>query len=445
MTASSLCVIVETYSSVGVPAYKGSKKMRKLVLFILTISLCTFTKSSAQILKWEDCIKLLWQNNPQLKSSQHDVKASEFGVTKARAGYFPDVTASGTLKRYEDTSISNKINESQTYTGKATIEIFSGFETFASIKESQATLEKSQASLSQTKVSLLAELRHAFAQTLYAQENVKLSEKIEKRLKKNSNFLKLRYQGGLEAKWAFQKAEADWKESVWEHEKAQQELKVARQKLNKVVGLQKSDDFSVSGDFSVPEVSTLEDLKTNVLEKHPDIKYQYFQKELSHATILKEISGFWPTVSLFADYSLKGVNNPPDKKAWSYGLEFSWALFSGLETYAATRAARENYVKDDFTLQDTVLTIDSELKDAYTTYRYARNKVSITKAQLAAARSRAAVVEEEYSSGLKTFLDWEQSQALLTQTEKQHLTSERDAVVSLADFEKARGMEVPAP
>lgn len=422
--------------------------MRKLVLILLIVPWTQMPPSAqagGEVLKWEDCVDLLWKNNPKLKSSEHNVTASQFGVTKARAGYFPNVTASGTIKRYQDTSSTTKgINSSQTYTGKTTVEVFSGFETFATVRESQATLERSQAVLSQAKVSLLSDLRQAWAHALYAQENVKLSEKIEKRLKKNSNFLKLRYGGGLEARWTWEKADADWKEALWEYEKAQAELKVAIKKLGSVLGLKAIEDFSVSGDFSVPEAPQLEAFRASVLDLHPDIKYQYFQKEISHATIQKEKSGLWPTVSLFADYSFKGVNEPPQKKAWSYGLEFSWALFSGLETYAATREARENYIKNDFTLQDTVLTIDSELKDAYTSYHYAKEKIAITKAKLDAARARARVVEEEYSSGLKNFLDWEQSQSLLTQAEKQHLTTERDALVALADFEKARGMELPS-
>ena len=295
------------------------------------------------------------------------------------------------------------------------------------------------------KVSLLSDLRKAFADALYAQENVTLTERIERRLKKNANFLKLSYQGGLEAKWTYEKAQADWKEALWEYEKAMAELKVNQKKLMKVLGLKQEGDVSVSGNFSMPSVTTLEDVRPTVLEKHPDITYQYFQKELSHASIQKERSDFWPSVSLFADYSFKGVNDPPEKTAWSYGLEFSWALFSGLETWAAQREAQENYMKDDFTWQKTVLSVDSDLKDNYTAYQYAKEKVDITKAKLDAARSRAGVVEEEYSSGLKTFLDWEQSQALLTQAEKQYLLSQKDAVAALADFEKAKGQELPSP
>src|SRR3989338_10784896 len=90
----------------------------------------------------------------------------------------------------------------------------------ATVRESRATLERDQPSLSQTKTSLLSDLRKAFADALYAQENVKLTDKIERRLKKNANFLKLRYQGGLEAKWTYEKAQADWKEALWEYEKA---------------------------------------------------------------------------------------------------------------------------------------------------------------------------------------------------------------------------------
>ncbi|HLD74825.1 MAG TPA: TolC family protein [Bdellovibrionota bacterium] len=417
--------------------------MRKLV-FILLIIPCV--QSYAKVLKWEECVQLVWKNNPELKSSEHTVRAAKFGVTKAKAGYFPDLTASGTAKRYQDkTATAKGINESQTYTGKVTVDIFSGFETVATVRESRATLERDQASLSQMKVSLLSDLRKAFADALYAQENVTLTERIERRLKKNANFLKLRYQGGLEAKWTYEKAQADWKEALWEYEKAMAELKVNQKKLMKVLGLKQEGDVSVSGNFSMPSVTTLEDVRPTVLEKHPDITYQYFQKELSHASIQKERSDFWPSVSLFADYSFKGVNDPPEKTAWSYGLEFSWALFSGLETWAAQREAQENYMKDDFTWQKTVLSVDSDLKDTYTSYQYAQEKVDITKAKLDAARSRAGVVEEEYSSGLKTFLDWEQSQALLTQAEKQYLLSQKDAVAALADFEKAKGQELPSP
>ncbi|MBI2609027.1 MAG: TolC family protein [Deltaproteobacteria bacterium] len=434
--------------------------------------------ADTQNLTWDQCVDLALKNNPSLKAKEHEVKSSGFGITKARAGYFPDLTLSGTLKRFEDTSSTSTtgVNTSQTYTSKATLEIFSGFETVASVHEAEATLHKSESSLSQIKVNLLADLRTTFSEALYAQENIILSEKIEKRLKKNASFLKLRYEGGLEARWAYQKAQADWKEALWEAEKAQQELKVTQKKLFKVLGLAShsvitrvsskpvvisslrdgiasasprndgGDDmdvnFRVSGDFTVPKLVTLENLRNTVLQNHSSLAFQYFQRELTRATIEKEESDFWPTVSLFADYSIKGTNSNPNKKAWSYGLEFSWALFSGLETYAATRAAKENYAKEDFTLQNTVLSIDSDLKETYTNYKFAKEKVEIKKSQLEAALERAAVVEEEYSSGLKNFLDWEQSQSILTQTERQYLVAQRDALNALASFEKAQGKEL---
>jgi len=399
----------------------------------------------SKTLTWQDCIKEIWQENPQLKASEHDLTASKHNVMEAYSGFLPDVSLTANIDRFNDSARgSPAIANNENYGGRAALEFFNGFETFAKVEVANAVREREGAELSQTKVTLLSDLRRRFAEMLFAQENIKLSDKIEKRLKRNADFLKLRYQGGLEARWVYLKGDADWKEAKWNVRSSDRDLQIAQQKLAETLGRNKFEGLKVSGNFNVKDVPSYREMLKGAMKDHPDIRVDRQDRAEAKAIVRQTKSAFWPTAVLFAKHNMIQISKADSRKVSSFGLEISFPIFSGFETLSATREANEIYLRESQTLRQTKLGVIKGLKESYDNYKSAIERVNVDLDLLKASEERAQVVQQEYTSGLKQFLDWEQAQDILTNAQKKYLISRREAIIELSRLEKAQGKELPS-
>lgn len=415
--------------------------LRLIAFFVLThASLVLLSSHAPSQLTWHDCVRTTTQHNPELKAYRRAVQGSKHGITVAKAGYFPDVSITLEANRSKsNTGSSATYNTRQTYTGQVSTEVFSGFETVARERIAKVEHQKSQTQLFQIKVRLRADLRKAFAQALFAQRNIHLSRQIRKRLKQNTDFMNIRYQGGLEARWAYAQARADFEESQWQVEKAKLGFESAQHSLRSILGQKDLGNFRLKGSFYLPPPPSLDDVWKRFFETHPNIVFQRHQVKQAEWEIDREKSGYYPTVSLYGRWGVNGTNRFPDKDQWTIGVELAMPLFSGFETLGSVRKARQAYFQADFLLQNVRLQTRSTIQTTYNQYVVSRSRVKVTKRTLDAAKERSRVIQKEYDMGLKQFLDWERSQSLLTTAERQHLVAQRDALIALGTLEQALG------
>jgi outer membrane protein len=392
-------------------------------------------------LSWDHCVQLIWDKSPELKAAEKDRLSVEWGIPKVESNFFPSLSLVGTWQPYGYASMPTPPSPYlyQSYGPQLTWTIFSGFQTVAQVREAKAGLKKSDAMLAQEKVKMLSDLRTYFATALYAQKNIEVTERIEQRLSENAKFIHLRYKGGLEAQWAYLKAAADWKEAEWEVGQAKLNRATALTHLAQVLGLENSSNLEVVGDFAIES-----GLPAPAIEEHPDILVQRFNRESFQHSITEQESGYWPTIGISAYYNLQSYNAPP-VDYWGVAATITIPLFSGFLTKASVSQATMNYDREDANLTKIILQTKANLVDAENTYINAKNRIAVSEQELTAAEQRAVVVQEEYSAGLKQFLDYDQAQSLLTSAEKDILQAQFDATTALAVYERAQGKQIPRP
>jgi outer membrane protein TolC len=117
----------------------------------------------------------------------------------------------------------------------------------------------------------------------------------------------------------------------------------------------------------------------------------------------------------------------------------SWPLFSGFTTVHSVSEARSDLIIAKFERNKKKRILLQNLKRAYQLHMEARGKTTFTLKSFKSSRERAMVIQQEYSAGLKTYLDWESSQNSWTQMERRHLEALKNTWITLAKLEKARG------
>ena len=126
-------------------------------------------------LTWEDCIRIALAHNPDLEVFRDDVLNSDAVRRGAYSLLYPQISLSAGLTRsytgpglYAPSSYANEFSEQASLSQT----IFNGFLTQGNIAQARAQLALAFANLDSQKALTSYDLKTAFAQVIYAQQNV---------------------------------------------------------------------------------------------------------------------------------------------------------------------------------------------------------------------------------------------------------------------------------
>lgn len=115
-------------------------------------------------------------------------------------------------------------------------------------------------------------------------------------------------------------------------------------------------------------------------------------------------------------------------------------IFSGGRDYANELSARYRRVAAEVNRTAISYQMIVKLKQAYSQYRLAIEKVKVDEKFKQAAQMRSEIAKKKYNNGLMSFDDWDVVENDLIQREKNSLTSSRDRVVGSANWDQVQGL-----
>ena len=314
------------------------------------------------------------------------------------------------------------------------------------IKTSQAILTQSEANLKQTSATLRYNLRTAFAQLLFAQENVNVSKNIVDIRQQEAEMVTLRYNSGtaykgdmLSTNAELLQAEADLTQSI-------RDLRTAQRALNKQLGF---DEFTVISVTSTLDIQNPGDMPKNeqlLVNSRPDVIVEEAKVESAQASLGQTKSDLWP--SLMANYaqSSSGGNESSAFNSFqpSWGLTLSYPLFGGgpTATYYAISAAKSNLEAENQSLRSVREQAMVNIETAWSNFKSAIDQAKVQSALLEAARTRYDEANIRYESGLITYDSWEIIATDRVSQEHQTLQSKLNALNAEAAWLNALGKQL---
>jgi outer membrane protein TolC len=393
-------------------------------------------------LRWEDCVRLATKQNPDLQASREAVLNSDAVRMGAYSALYPQISASfGDTRGYQGANLISPSNYSTSYGEQISISqmIFNGFATKGNIDQARAQLNLAFANLNGEKASLSFNLKVAFAQLLYAQKLVKISQNVIDIRQSNARLVKLLYEGGSEDRGNMQLSQANLDQAFYSSDQAIRTRDLSGVQLGVYVGQ----------DLPAPVLAEGE-LQTDVLPAQPDFKTlalltpSYFQHkaqvDAAAAGITIADSGWYPTVAAAASANRTDVHFPLKNHGWSAGFTVSYPIFQGGATYFDVKAASASLRQALDNLRsgtnDAALTLAQMFKNMVD----AEDNVRIQKELLEATSLRYKIAEADYRNGLMTFQDFNSITDDYVGQQQSLLSAQLSAVVAEASWEEARGL-----
>ncbi len=405
-----------------------------LILFPAVVPL-----SAEEPLRLEDCLRLAARNNPDLYAAEASVRKARMELYSSYGNFLPHVTADAGISDGESDSASGTTDLDDTSIGLSLEQpLFTGFRNFGTSKQKRAALESAEATLTQTQADVAFAVRRAFAQLLFAQEQVALAQAIHTRRQDNVSLVELRYEAGREHKGSFLRIQASERQASADLAKAKRAIAVARQQLAAALGNEEPRDSVVQGTFAT--ISPITDPDLDALTKETPAYRQAAAGVLaSRAALTIAQSSFLPEVSATGTLARRGTDWPPRNDRWLAGVEVSLPLFAGGQNMFDRGSAKAELARVEAVLKSVAQQTRFDLSDTYVAYADAIEDRAVEEQFLEAAEVRAEIAQGQYTSGLLSFENWDIIENDLIDTQKIVLASRRDAVIAEADWERVQG------
>ena len=364
--------------------------------------------TSGEILTLGRCTEIALGKNPTILAAANAVDVNRSRVGEARAGYYPQVTATAGYGRTKplstDTSTSSAYNQySGTLTANQTI--FDFGKTFSSVNVSKYNLDSSRSDLNATQNDIVLSVKQAYYTVLQAKRNRDVATDVIKQFQLHLDQANGFYEVGTRAKIDVIKAQVDLSNAKLSLINTDNALKIAWINLDNAMGVPDAPLYAIEDNLEFqPYAITLEEATTKAFDNRPDLKAIIAKRQAAEENVSLQRSDYFPTVSGNASYSRVGtpenlpVNQSPN--AWSAGVSVNFPIFSGFLTNHRVAEAKSNlYIlraNEESVRQQLLL----EVRQAYLNLQAAEASISATELALKQAKENLDLANGRYAAGV---------------------------------------------
>jgi len=416
---------------------------------------------AAARLSLQEAMEIALKEHPSLKQSREKVTAAKYQIGSARAAYLPQVTYTHNLyygNAFPATSgavsggppgLGSSLGGTTTdyYVNRFSLSqlIYDFGKTPGQINQSRATFHQTEEDYAGNRQKVVLDVRTAYFGYLAATRARKVTEET---VRQNQELVKQAqgfYEVGLKAKIDVTKAEANLYNAEADLIKAKNGVELSKVTLMTALGLK---TFPFAGVEDVMEITpqplSLAALKTQALNRRPEIVRNRYQQDYDQAAYKVARAGWFPTVSSLAAYGWSAPNAPFsatsfDNKSWWVGAGVTVPLFDGLLTYNNVKTANANIRA---TLADKeVLSqdISKEVDQRYLDVTAAWELIRATKKALEAARENYRLAQGRYQVGVGSIIEVTDAQVQYFQADLKFVQALYDYRVAEAQLDKAIG------
>jgi outer membrane protein TolC len=424
-------------------------------VLIFAAMLCATFSWAGEPLTWQQCVAMAARHNPALAAVRFQAEAAAAGVGVARSALLPQVSAGLSANRGSRSSSvgGNSLAGGETtaggqggttYNGSVSIEqsLYSGGKNEAALSVARASLAQTDANATGKMTQLTHDLRVAFINLLYAQEQVTLLRTIAQRRQDNLELVDLRYEGGREHKGSLALSRASLFDAQMQLTQAERLVCVNSRFLSRTIGFgDNSSNLVVTGAMTTGELPAASDVDA-LLRVTPSYNASVAAIRVATAQVDSACSSRRPDISMTGTGGRTGGENTSDDNEWSVGVKLSLAIWDGGQTAHSIRKAKAGLAEAEANLADTENSLARDLTDSHQALANAEENVAVQAKYVEAAEIRAEIARQQYKDGLLTFENWSLIEDDLIGKRKQLVDARRNAMSAEASWWLATGREV---
>ncbi|MBL0372869.1 TolC family outer membrane protein [Rhizobium sp. KVB221] len=420
-------------------------RMAMLAAFVVPVSLAIASPAIAGSIY--DAMAKAYENNPDLNAARAGLRATDEGVTIAKAGWRPQVSgfAQKTTNHFDRNlqgvttdAFGREIDDKQGFNSfqagiTVTQQIFDGFQTLNDVRAAESNVYSERASLKATEIQILLSAAQSYS-------NIARDEQIVSIRKQNMAFLREQVKAanarldvgeGTKTDVSLSQAELAAAEALLAS--AVFQLKQSQAVFVQIVG-EAPRGVKQAKPISNQVPKSVDSAVATGYREHPSIIATMYAIDAAGFQVKSAEGAMLPGVVIQGQLTNNQGNSPftslNDYSSSTLTARLNVPIYQGGAEYGQIRQAKERLGQQRIMLDSARLEVQRTIVSAMAQYEAAQAMISANLVQLQASNDALAGVIEEQKVGQATTLDVLDSQAKVLQAEESLAQSRRDAVVA---------------
>ncbi len=398
--------------------------MRKIgIVFFVFLLNSALGQSRPQVLQYatlDSCIQYALKYQPAINQSRIDEQIADRQIKTKLADWLPQINLNANYQNnflLQSTQFGNTVVNIGSFNLSSaqfilTQTIFDRDVLLARTSAKDVKQEFSQLTTN-TKIAVVAEVSKAFYNVLLSLKQIDLLNEDILLLERNLKDAYNQYKGGLVDKTDYQRATIALNNIKAQKKTAEELLKSKYAILKLLMSYPPEKDLQILYDSNQLVDQALAVDTSQILKYEDRIEYQLLitKKRLLEDNLRYYKWGYLPTLNAFGQYNFNYFNNQFAKlystnfpTAYA-GLGLAFPIFQGTKRYQQVKVAQLQLQRLDFDFEAVRDSISAQYTQSMATYKANLANYYVQKDNLALAKEVYQVIQLQYRSGIKTYLD----------------------------------------
>lgn len=395
-------------------------------------------------LNLEQSIHLAINHDPGLAATAKDLAAARADVEKTKGSYGWKVNAvmSNTREKKQPDLpfwipwINNDFVTQMTFTYPLT----TGGQKEGDVARAVANTAVKGQDVEAARQDLVLEVTDAYFSYLKAADTLRLTEKARNQVQTQLDIANASYRLGSSAKIEVLRAEVELADRQQNVITAQNGLKLATNKLQKLLGLTPDTKIVIQDDlayepFAIKEQEAIE----TALQRRPEVLQARYNISANEGGLRAAQAGLKPTVVFDGAVGTKDSDFPADQGAWRVTLQASWNIFDSGTARHNILANQARVDNAKLKLKQTEEDISLEVQSALANVNEAEQRVIVAKKAAEKADEELFIAQERYKTGMGSSLEILDMQVAWLQAHTNSTSALYDFNIRKAQLKRAIG------
>ena len=423
-------------------------------------SIASDSLSSAATL--EECIQYALNHQVDIRQAQLDEQITDRTIKSRLADWYPQVGFNYNIQHYLQLPVvlfpdlnnpSGPRRELRTGVANSSTGAFTLNQTIfnrdvlLANRTAREVLNQAVQNTTNLKINVTVEVSKAFYDLLLTRQQQDILNAQIVRLARNLKDAVNQFKSGIVDKTDYQRATIALNNATAQLKQAKEQAIAREAVLKNQMGYPVERPLTITYDSTRLEMDA--QLDTNQVVSYQNrIEYQRLQtrRNLLRAEIDYERWSFLPTVSFFMNYNLL-YQNQEFAQLYSrtfpnslFGLSISMPIFQGGKRLQNIKIAELQFERSDWDVTGLRNDINTEFTRSLAQYKSDWINYQTLRENVSLAREVYDVIQLQYKSGVKTYLDVVIAQTDLRTAEFNYINAQYQAISSKLDVERALGL-----
>lgn len=437
--------------------------MQKIIILITLFFLIPFSTlfSEPISLTLDNAIKIGVQNNYATASSRNGIKKADEQVSEAFGSALPSLSLNAGYTRnlkspvFFMTDFLNptsgklmmiQIGADNTFqTTLSANQILFNSAVFKAVGASKIYSNASKVQYKSSVVKTIVGVKKAFYGVLLARDYREVISKSLKNAEDNLKTVNSLFSEGFIPEFDKIRAEVGVQNIQPVLLQAENAYDNALNALKLQMGMDVNSEVEVTGKLELPgetdRINEKQEIE-NIQQNNYDLRTFDLQKKITQEIISLKESEYYPTISLFGNYSYQGQSNTFNFQtvtSSSVGLNFSINLFQGLQSNARTQQAKIDYMNADIQYKQLSEITKMQVINSIKQLEIAKKRIEVQINSVSNAEKGYEIALIRYKEGTGSQMEINDSDTALRQARLNQSQAIHDYLSAQADFESLTG------